>query len=147
MGLWRSQLEVGAVASTDKTPPVGDEREGLLTLIRKGCHPNVQIELERRVEQLTQELVVANRKYEMQTQARVDERVAARAEVGKLREALEELEPLQQKALAYIGANGFVFDDIGNEPGNWKHLAFSLYTDLCQVDSVARAALAEKEQG
>ena len=42
-----------------------------------------------------------------------------------------------------IEANGFVFTDIGKEPGNWQHLAFSVYTDLCEADTIARAALGE----
>jgi hypothetical protein len=52
----------------------------------------------------------------------------------------------QQKALKIIESNGFVFDDIGREPGNWKHLAFSLYTDLCEIDTWTRNAL-EIEMG
>ena len=55
--------------------------------------------------------------------------------------ALERIAEQQPKTLAMIRRNGFVFDDIGAEPGNWQHLAFSIYTDLCEVDSIARAAL------
>lgn len=55
--------------------------------------------------------------------------------------ALERIAEQQQKTLAMIQANGFVFEDIGNEPGNWQHLAFSIYTDLCEVDLIARTAL------
>ena len=65
------------------------------------------------------------------------------AERDRLREALEAVAAQQPKTLAMIEANGFVFDDIGKEPGNWQHLAFSIYTDLCEVDSIARAALSE----
>ena len=59
--------------------------------------------------------------------------------------ALERIAEQQGKTLAMIERNGFVFDDIGAEPGNWQHLAFSIYTDLCEVDSIARSALAELE--
>lgn len=65
----------------------------------------------------------------------------ARAERDDLRDALEQIAEQQPVVLAYIERNGFVFEDIGREPGNWQHLAFSIYTDLCQVDSVARSAL------
>lgn len=63
---------------------------------------------------------------------------------GQLREAEEALTQIgaqQQETLAMIESNGFVFDDIGAEPGNWQHLAFSIYTDLCRVDTVAHQAL------
>lgn len=55
--------------------------------------------------------------------------------------ALERIAEQQQKTLAMIQSNDFVFDSIGNEPGNWQHLAFSIYTDLCEVDTIARQAL------
>ena len=58
-------------------------------------------------------------------------------------EAAEFAEGKQQEALAIIRNNGFVFDDIGSEPGNWKHLAFTLYTLICEVDSHVTPALAE----
>ncbi len=62
------------------------------------------------------------------------------------RHALEVIATKQRAALQTIQDNGFVFESIGREPGNWEHLAFSLYTDLCEVDAIARAALAEMEQ-
>ena len=63
------------------------------------------------------------------------------SENARLREALAQCGEMQKKALAVIERNGFVFEDIGSEPGNWQHLAFALYTDLCQVESIARDAL------
>jgi hypothetical protein len=66
------------------------------------------------------------------------------AENQQLRKVLEWIEPQQQQALAMIERNGFVFEDIGNEPGNWQHLAFTLYSKLCEIDSVARAAVGEE---
>ena len=60
--------------------------------------------------------------------------------------ALEVIATKHAEALATIQRNGFVFNHIGAEPGNWQHLAFSLYSDLCEVDAIARAALAEMEQ-
>ncbi len=68
-----------------------------------------------------------------------DRVVAAEAKAATLAEQIAAIQP---KTLAMIRANGFVFDSIGNEPGNWQHLAFTIYTDLCEADSIARAALA-----
>jgi hypothetical protein len=59
------------------------------------------------------------------------------------RAALEAIAKLQPDALEMIKKNGFVFDSIGAEPGNWQHLAFTLYTVICEADSIARGALAE----
>jgi len=59
------------------------------------------------------------------------------------RDALEAIAALQPARLDKLRAAGVVFDDIGRDPGNWQHVAFSLYTDLCEVDSYARAGLAE----
>lgn len=67
------------------------------------------------------------------------EKVELEARLKAAEDALRDIEGAQPKVLAYIEANGFVFEDIGNEPGNWQHLAFSLYTDLCEVDSTVRA--------
>jgi len=63
-----------------------------------------------------------------------------------LRYALELIAAQQPRTLAMIERNGFVFDSIGTEPGNWQHLAFSIYCDLCWADSVARAALDDEWQ-
>lgn len=60
-----------------------------------------------------------------------------------LEAALSLIAAQQKKTLETIKANNFVFTDIGAEAGNWQHLAFSIYTDLCEVDSIARAALEE----
>lgn len=60
-----------------------------------------------------------------------------------LEQALEEIARMQPDALKMIERNGFIFDDIGDEPGNWQHLAFTLYVSLCEIESIARAALSE----
>ena len=60
---------------------------------------------------------------------------------GELVVALEKIAAQQPKTLAMIERNGFVFDSIGAEPGNWQHLAFSIYIDLCEIDVIARSAL------
>jgi len=64
-----------------------------------------------------------------------------------LMECLEKAAQAQPKALGYVRANGFVFDDIGSEPGNWKHLAFSLYSDLCEINADAESLLARLHEG
>jgi hypothetical protein len=66
---------------------------------------------------------------------------AADEHLLKFEEALGRIAAQQPKTLEMLRSNGIVFDSIGNEPGNWQHVAFSIYTDLCEVDSIARAAL------
>lgn len=55
--------------------------------------------------------------------------------------ALGKIALMQSGALAIIRDNGFVFKDIGKEPGNWQHLAFTLYNLICEIDGEARHAL------
>ena len=65
------------------------------------------------------------------------------AKLERARSALQYIGEMQPKVLAMIQANGFVWDDrdsIGNEPGNWQHLAFTLYSTICEIDSIAHAA-------
>ena len=62
--------------------------------------------------------------------------------IDLLENTLKRIAAKQQEALRMIESNGFVFDGpLGAEPGNWEHLAFSLYTDICEIDTWARAAL------
>ncbi len=67
-------------------------------------------------------------------------------------QALECIAAQQPTTLAMIQRNGFVFatplgkpDAERTDAERWEKLAFSIYTDLCIVDSVARAALDEAE--
>lgn len=63
-----------------------------------------------------------------------------------LETALREIAAQQQKTLAWLEANGIVFDGpLGTDPKNWQHVAFSIYTDLCEVDMIAHNALKEIE--
>lgn len=55
--------------------------------------------------------------------------------------SFEKFISIWRESLDVIKNNGFVFDDLGREPGNWQHLAFTLYTNLCEVESIAKAAL------
>lgn len=56
-------------------------------------------------------------------------------------DALRRIAEQRPETLETIRRNGFAFTDIGTEPGNWQHLAFSLYTTICEIDLIARAAL------
>lgn len=64
--------------------------------------------------------------------------------VSELEGVLRRVADKQPEVLAMIRREGFVFDSIGKEPGNWQHLAFSLYTELCELDVIARSALGEQ---
>jgi len=61
--------------------------------------------------------------------------------------ALQVIATKQEEAFKTIKDNGFVFKDLGREPGNWQHLAFTLYTMLCEIDVIAKTALLEGENG
>lgn len=61
-------------------------------------------------------------------------------------ELLEQIEAKQEHALLVIRANGFKFTSIGKEPGNWQHLAFTLYSELCEVQHLATRALKQLEE-
>jgi hypothetical protein len=82
---------------------------------------------------------------EMDTQRDAALLVAARNALPQLlaiAEAVALIAEQQQKTLSVLRQHGIVFDDIGADPGNWQHVAFTIYTDLCEVDTIARQALA-----
>lgn len=61
-------------------------------------------------------------------------------------DALEAISQQQPKTLETLRSHGIVFDGpLGNDPKNWQIVAFSIYTDLCEVDMWARAALESDE--
>ena len=65
-----------------------------------------------------------------------------------MREALQQIAALQPEALKIIRENGFVWENkesLGKEPGNWQHLSFTLYSMLCEAESIASSALKEDE--
>lgn len=69
----------------------------------------------------------------------------ARDDAEALAQALEQIAAQQQKTVGWMRANGIVFDGpLGTDPKNWQHVAFSVYTNLCEVDDLARAALAAR---
>lgn len=75
--------------------------------------------------------------------------LAAKEEtMAELTQALRTIKGIQPQALTTIIAHGFIFArDIAkpieelDEVARWEKLAFTLYTDLCEVESLARAAL------
>lgn len=67
-------------------------------------------------------------------------------ERDRLRDALDKIAAQQPKTLETLRKHGIVFDALGADPKNWQHVAFSIYNDLCEVDLIARAALAESKE-
>lgn len=62
--------------------------------------------------------------------------------VARLESALEDIASKQRARLDAYRALGIVFDGpLGTDPKNWQHVAFSTYTDLCEVETQARSAL------
>ena len=63
--------------------------------------------------------------------------------------ALQKIEALQPAALAGMREHGYVFDRRPSseppvtEADRWQDLAFWLYTDLCEANSICRRALKE----
>jgi hypothetical protein len=71
-----------------------------------------------------------------------EELAAAEARAVTAETALQEIANQQQKTLGWLRSNRVVFDGpLGNDPANWQHVAFSIYTDLCEAASLARAAV------
>ena len=80
------------------------------------------------------------------TAAFVLEAERVRAERDTYRAALEQIAKQQPKTIDWLRANGIVFDGpLGNDPDNWEQVAFAIYTDLCEADSIARAVLADNQ--
>jgi len=58
--------------------------------------------------------------------------------------ALRTISEVQPRTLAALREHGVVFDRApGPNPtwDDWQHVAFWLYTQLCEVDTIARSAL------
>lgn len=56
--------------------------------------------------------------------------------------ALTKIKEQQPKTLEKLRRRGVIFKEIGADPLNWEHVAFSIYTDLCRVDQIAGQGLA-----
>lgn len=70
--------------------------------------------------------------------------LAAEARAAAAETALRKIAAQQQKTLGWLEANGVVFDGpLGTDPSNWQHVAFSIYADLCEMDTWAWQGLDE----
>ena len=81
--------------------------------------------------------------------ARNRDHVALNDRLVTAEKALGDIGEIQPRVLSYIRANGFKWEcreSLGSEPGNWQHLAFSIYSDLCKADTIARSALTQEEK-
>jgi hypothetical protein len=58
--------------------------------------------------------------------------------------AMERIAVQQPKTLDWLEANGIIFDNMDD---HWQKVAFSVYTDLCEMDTIARSALARLDSG
>ena len=60
------------------------------------------------------------------------------SECETYRVALEKIGAKQQETLETLRSNGIVFDDLND---HWQKVAFSIYVDLCEMDTWAHQAL------
>lgn len=65
------------------------------------------------------------------------EPLSAAQELARWRELGRKVQGAVPRAQAVMKERGFVFDDL-DTPG-WQKVAFSLYSDLCEADSLLRA--------
>lgn len=73
-------------------------------------------------------------------------RADALAALTEIEQTVRAIARAQQDTLRWIQRNGIVFDGpLGTDPKNWENIAFSIYTDLCEVDSAANHLLAASE--
>ena len=70
----------------------------------------------------------------MQRQAELADKLAA---------ALQHVAEAQPKVLALMAQHGIVIDNLDDKMQKW---AFTLYTEICDIESVARTALAKYEK-
>jgi hypothetical protein len=57
-----------------------------------------------------------------------------------LQEALEQTSQIQPRVLAMLRREGFKFETPLDQSEGWEKLAFTLYSTICEVDSIARNA-------
>ena len=69
---------------------------------------------------------------------------ATQAQLVAAQQALQEIKAIQPETLARLRDDGVVFDERPHrrDPGNWQQVAFWIYTDLCEVETIASTALA-----
>ena len=72
---------------------------------------------------------------------------ALAARLADYEKALTTIRRQQPKTLGWMRSNGVVFrGPLGADPTNMEHVAFSVYTDLCEASDTARAALDGEEE-
>lgn len=100
-----------------------------------GLHEMAEMALGRSHAYSRQKLVAGLR-------AALAELEAVTARETRMREALEAVQAQQPATLEWIRRHGIVFDGpLGTDPSDWEHVAFSIYTDLCETEAIATAAL------
>jgi hypothetical protein len=75
--------------------------------------------------------------------ARVRERIA------QLEAALRTIQKFQPRRLEWYREQGIVFENAmrpSDDPSEWEVVAFWTYTDLCEIESIARAVSQDGEQ-
>jgi len=107
---------------------LADERDALKAEVEKHANNDCIRELETAVEEAEERANERGRK------------------IHDLKAALEEIAEAQQKTLAMIRREGFVFETPLQESTGWEKLAFTLYSTICEIDVEARQALAELEE-
>jgi hypothetical protein len=64
--------------------------------------------------------------------------------IEHLETALRRAREFQPHRVEWFRVNGIVFDRAPNgDVTDWQNIAFHIYTDLCEVEAIARAALGE----
>jgi hypothetical protein len=58
-----------------------------------------------------------------------------RSRMERMEEFIAWLEPMQQGTVAMIRREGFVFETPLQESEGWEKLAFTLYSQICEIDS------------
>lgn len=66
-----------------------------------------------------------------------------RRQVVVLAHALRNVSQRQEATLEKLRTLGVVFTDIGADPKNWQHVAFTIYSEFVEAASIARQALEE----
>lgn len=69
---------------------------------------------------------------------------ALQAEIARLRDGLRRIAEKQTETLEVLRANGIVFDNLHD---HWQKVAFTIYTDLCEIDTWAHELLDEDVSG
>ena len=67
--------------------------------------------------------------------------------IAELELAIKDIQEFQPKAIQMLRNNGFVLrgDGSGHTAAEWEKLAFTLYSDLCEINHICREVLEEEE--